>query len=256
MKVAVISFSGNVGKTTIARHLLLPRMPNARVVSIESINAGQDRDRQDHVIRGRQFAELQEFLQVVEHVVVDIGASNVEELLALMRRYRGSHEDFDYFIVPTVPAGKQQQDTIATLAELSRIGIPADKVRLLFNMVEDGTAIERVFDPVLAFAASSPVARVSLDCRLGTNEIYGRINGSGSGSGADLSALAADPSDYKSLIADATDSTERLALAQRLATRRLASGVVPELDACFKALRLNANAAPPTAKQPRAKVLS
>ena len=89
MKIAVINFSGNVGKTTIARHLLLPRMPDARVVSIESINAGQDRDHQDHVIRGRQFAELQEFLQVVEHVVVDIGASNVEELLALMRRYRG-----------------------------------------------------------------------------------------------------------------------------------------------------------------------
>lgn len=248
MKVAVISFSGNVGKTTIARHLLLPRMPDARVVSIESINAGQDRDRQGHVIRGRQFAELQEFLQVVEHVVVDIGASNVEELLALMRRYRGSHEDFDYFIVPTVPAGKQQQDTIATLAELSRLGIPADKVRLVFNMVGDGTAMDRVFDPVLAFAALSPVARVSLDCRLGTNEIYGRINNSGSGSGADLSALAADPSNYKSLIAATTDSTERLVLAQRLATRRLASGVVPELDACFKALRLNANTAAPTAK--------
>lgn len=235
MKVAVISFSGNVGKTTIARHLLAPRMPGAKVVSIESINAGDD---QDHVIRGRQFAELQEYLQVVDDVVVDIGASNVEELLALMRRYRGSHEDFDYFIIPTVPARKQQQDTLATLAELSRLGIPADKVRLVFNMVEDVTDLERVFDPVLAFVRSSPVACVSLDCRLGTNEIYGRVNGAG----ADLSALAADRSDYKSLIAAATDGTERLALAQRLATRRLASGVVPELDACFAALRLEAAA--------------
>ena len=233
MKVAVISFSGNVGKTTITRHLLAPRMPGAKVVSIESINAG---DAQGHVIRGRQFAELQEFLQVSDDVVVDIGASNVEELLALMHRYRGSHEDLDYFIVPTVPAGKQQQDTVATLAELSRLGIPADKVRLVFNMVEDGTDLERVFDPVLAFLRVSPVSRVSLDCRLGTNEIYGRVNGSG----ADLSALAADSSDYKSLIAAATDSSERLALAQRLATRRLASGVVPELDACFAALRLGA----------------
>lgn len=256
MKVAVISFSGNVGKTTIARHLLAPRMPGARVVSIESINAGQDKDqdggRQDHVIRGRQFAELQEYLQVVDDVVVDIGASNVEELLALMRRYRGSHEDFDFFIIPTVPTGKQQQDTIATLAELSRIGIPANKVRLVFNMVEDGTDIERVFDPVLAFVKMSAVARVSLDCRLGTNEIYGRVNGSG----ADLSVLAADPLDYKALIAAATDSSERLALAQRLATRRLASGVVPELDACFAALQLNTDAPAPRAKQARARSLS
>ena len=244
MKIAVINFSGNVGKTTVARHLLLPRMPGARVISIESINADQDQDPQEHVIRGRQFAELQEYLQVGEDVVVDIGASNVEELLALMRRYRGSHEDFDYFIVPTVPAGKQQQDTIATLAELSRIGILSEKVRIVFNMVEDGSDIQRVFDPVLAFVSSSPVARISLECRLGSNEIYGRINGSG----ADLSALATDPADYKALIAAATDSTERLALAQRLATRRLASGVVPELNACFVALRLNENASAPEAK--------
>lgn len=233
MKVAVISFSGNVGKTTIAHHLLAPRIPGAKVVSIESINVGED---QDHVIRGRQFAELQEYLQVVDDVVVDIGASNVEELLALMHRYRGSHEDFDFFIVPTVPAGKQQQDTMATLAELSRLGIPADKVRLVFNMVEDGTDLERVFDPLLAFLRLTPVVRVSLDCRLGINEIFGRVNGSG----VDLSSLAADPTDYKALIAAATDSTERVALAQRLATRRLASGVAPELDACFAALRLNA----------------
>jgi hypothetical protein len=231
MKVAVISFSGNVGKTTIARHLLAPRMPGAKLIAVESINAGED---DDHMIRGRQFAELQEYLQVVDDVVVDIGASNIEELLALMRRYRGSHEDFDIFIVPAVPAGKQQRDTIATLAELSRLGAPADKVRVVFNMVEDGADIERTFKFVLEFLRLTPVARVSLDCCLGINEIYGRVNGLG----ADLAALAADPTDYKALIAAAIDSNERLALAQRLATRRLASGVVPELDACFAALDL------------------
>lgn len=235
MKVAVISFSGNVGKTTIARHLLAPRMHGAKVISIESINAGED---EDHVIRGRQFAELQEYLQVVDDVVVDIGASNIEDLLALMRRYRGSHEDFDVFIVPAVPAGKQQRDTMATLAELSRLGIPADKVRVVFNMVEDDADLERTFEPVLAFLRHTPVARVSPDCRLGVNEIYGRVNGSG----ADLASVAADPTDYKALIAATSDGTERLALAQRLATRRLASGVVPELDACFAALRLDAGA--------------
>lgn len=236
MKVAVISFSGNVGKTTIARHLLAPRMHGAKVISIESINAGED---QDHVIRGRQFAELQEYLQVVDDIVVDIGASNIEDLLALMRRYRGSHEDFDVFIVPTMPSSKQQRDTMATLAELSRIGIPADKVRVIFNMVEDGTDIERAFEPVLDFLRLTPVARVSLDCCLGINEIYGRVNGSS----VDLSAVAADPTNYKALIAAAFDSAERVALAQRLATRRLASGVVPELDACFAALHLCAGEA-------------
>jgi hypothetical protein len=231
MKVAVISFSGNVGKTTIARHLLAPRLPGAKLVSIESINSGEA---SDHVIRGRQFAELQEYLQVMDDVVVDIGASNVEELLALMHRYRGSHEDFDYFVVPTVQANKQQRDTIATVVELSRLGIPAEKVRLLFNMVEDGTDITRVFDHILEFLRLSPFACVSLDCRLSSNEIYGRIEGSG----ADLLALATDPIDYKALIIKATSASEKLVLANRLATQRLACGVLPELDACFAALGL------------------
>ena len=60
-----------------------------------------------------------------------------------MRKYRGSHEDFDYFVVPTVPALKQQQDTIATLAELARIGIPAAKLKLVFNQVEDDVGRQR-----------------------------------------------------------------------------------------------------------------
>lgn len=41
---------------------------------------------------------------------------------------------------------------------------------------------------------------------------------------------------WKALIAQAKGTTEKVALAQKLATRRLACGVVPELDACFAAL--------------------
>ena len=232
MKIAVISFSGNVGKSTIARHLLAPRLPGAKVISIESLN---DSEGQDHVIRGSHFAELQEFLQVVDDVIVDIGASNIEDLLALMRRYKGSHEDIDIFIVPAVPAGKQQRDTMATLAELARLGIPADKVRVIFNMIEEDTDLERTFEPLLAFLQLTPMARVSLACRLGVNEIYGRVTGADD----DLATLAADPTDYKGLIKTEPDIAARVALAQRLANRRLAMGVVPELDACFAALELD-----------------
>jgi hypothetical protein len=238
MKLAVISFSGNVGKTTIARHLLAPRLPGASIISIESINAAEDEER---VIKGRQFADLQEYLQVVDDVVVDIGASNIEDMLALMRRYRGSHEDFDVFIVPSVPSLKQQRDTIATLAELASLGIPVHKVRLIFNMVDDRAELRQAFEPLLSFLQEAPLARYSLDCCLEFNEVYARVNGTG----ADLKAVAADPTNFKALITATEDSSERLALAQQLATRRLAIGVVPELDACFAALDLYDEAAGP-----------
>ena len=231
MKVAVITFSGNVGKTTIARHLLAPRIAGAEVIAVESINAD---DGQATALRGNQFGELQEYLQTVDSVVVDIGASNVEDLLSLMRKYRGSHEDFDYFVIPTVPALKQQQDTIATLAELAGLGIPSAKLRVVFNQVEDGSDVSKTFESVLTFVAHNQVGQASPACRLGANEIYERVKGSGT----DIATLAVDGTDYKALIARAQTTSDKVLLAQRLATRRLASGVVPELDACFAALAL------------------
>ena len=232
MKVAVINFSGNVGKTTVARHLLVPRIAGAELIAVESINAD---DGQTHAVRGSQFGELQEYLQTVENVVVDIGASNVEDLLALMRKYRGSHEDFDYFVIPTVPALKQQQDTIATLAELARIGIPASKMKVVFNQVDDDARISELFASLIAFIEQHQFAPASTLCKLGTNEIYERVKGSG----VDMAELVRDETDYKAQIANASGVVEKIALAQKLATRRLATGVVPELDACVAALELH-----------------
>lgn len=238
MKVAVINFSGNVGKTTISRHLLLPRIPGAELISIESLNSG---DGQGQALRGRQFGELQEYLQTVESAVVDIGASNVEDLLNLMELYRGSQEDFDYFVVPTVPPVKQQQDTIATLVELSQLGVTPSRLKVVFNMAEMGIPVQQSFYFVLNFLKEQPIASPDPACRLGANEIYARIRG---GTG-DLSQLATDSTDYKAQIQQAPSSQEKMVLAQKLATRRLASGVVPELDACFAALRLGGSATTP-----------
>jgi hypothetical protein len=245
MKIAVINFSGNVGKTTVAQHLLLPRIEGAELINVESLNADEGQGR---ALRGRQFGQLQEYLQSVESVVVDIGASNVEDLLSLMRRYRGSHEDFDFFVVPTVSALKQQQDTIATLAELAQLGVQASRLKLVFNMVEDGVDVAQAFDTLLAFIAEKPIAQADMGCWLGTNEIYERVKGTG----ADLAALARDDTDYKALILKTQATADKLILAQKLAIRRLASGVVPELDACFAALKLVSSRpceAPPMSRQ-------
>lgn len=238
MKVAVINFSGNVGKSTICRHLLMPRLPGAELISIESLNAGDGRGA---ALRGRQFGELQEYLQTVHDAVVDIGASNVEDLLGLMRLYQGSQEDFDFYVVPTVPSLKQQQDTIATLVELSQLGVTASRLKVLFNMVEMGTTVSQAFYLVLAYLAEQPIATADPACSLRLNEIYARLRRTKS----DLSTWAADTTDYKALIAAAHDSQQKLELAQQLATRRLATGVVPELDACFAALKLQVADSPP-----------
>jgi len=236
MKIAVINFSGNVGKSTIARHLLQPRVQGAELITIESTNAGEDSS--DQTLRGSQFGALQEYLQTVETAVVDVGASNVEELLELMRKYRGSHEDFDYFVVPTVPALKQQRDTIATLAELQQIGVPAAKLKLVFNMLDEDLDLPQTFEPLFAFLHEYRAATADVRCCLQANELFGRMKRMQSDTPADLAALARDETDFKALIARATTVEEKITLAQAPSTRRLARGVLPELDACFAALEL------------------
>lgn len=233
MRIAVINFSGNVGKTTVARHLLLPRIPGADFISIESLNAGED---QGPALRGSQFRELQSYLQTVGNAVVDIGASNIEDLIDRMHRYQRSHEDFDCFVVPTVPPRKQQQDTIATIAELAQLGVPPEKIRLVFNMVDYRTEVQKSFEMLLAFLHQQPLATAEPRCRLGQNELYERIKASGT----EVAELARDTTDYRRKILEAGSMADKLALADQLANARLAGGVLQELDACFAALGLEA----------------
>ena len=229
MKIAVINFSGNVGKSTVARHLLVPRLSNAQLIAIESINSDGS---QDEAIRGKQFGQLQEAMALMEDAVVDVGASNVEDFIHLMTQYKGSHEDFDFFVVPTVSKAKQQRDTISTIEALADIGIPAKKIRLVFNMVEMDEQAEQVFVGLFAYHTSAKRFTLKPDAVIHVNDIYGKLS-TGHQSIADV---LADPTDFKEKIKLAKDDQEKLRFAQLLSVKRLAIGVSEELDAVFKAL--------------------
>lgn len=229
MKVAVINFSGNVGKSTVARHLLAPRMNNAEVIPVESINSDGT---QDEAIKGKQFGELQEALLLIDDAVVDVGASNVEDFVNLMKQYKGSHEEFDYFVIPTVPKNKQMRDTISTIDALSEIGVPAKKIRLVFNMVEIDENPERVFSGLFEYHAASKNYTLRPEAVIHVNDIYGKLKGAEQS----ISEILQDPTDYKELIKTAKDADEKLRFAQMVGIKRLAAGVTEELDAVFKTL--------------------
>ena len=229
MKIAVINFSGNVGKSTISRHLLAPRIPDAQILAVETINSdGTD----DEAVKGKDFGELQEAMQLLDAAVIDIGASNVEAVMTIMRRFRKSHEDFDYYVVPTVPEKKQQRDTISTINALTELGVPATKIRLVFNMVESDDDPARVFASLFDYHAAEKRFSLRPDAVLHVNEIYTRLNGVA----ADLRAIFDDPTDYKTKIKEAVTQDEKLRYAQLLSLQRLAAGVIEEHDVVFKTL--------------------
>jgi hypothetical protein len=231
MKLAIINFSGNVGKTTIARHLLAPRLKKAELISVESANADEQ---EADALRGKDFAHLQQYMLASDDLIVDIGASNVEDLLKLMAKFKGSHDDFDYYIVPVVPDVKQQKDSANTANALAEMGVPKEKIKFVLNRVENGEDPAKQFTSLAAFVAVNPVAILHAAAHLTENEIYQKVKGDG----RSITDLANDKTDHKALIAKAKTQEEKISLADQLAVKRLASGVLPELDACFKALQL------------------
>jgi hypothetical protein len=229
MKIVVMNFSGNVGKSTVARHLLSPRMNNAKIIPVESINSDGT---QDQAIKGKQYGELLSALSVFADAVIDVGASNVEDFVALMKKYDGSHEDFDYFIIPTVKNNKQQNDTISTIEALKEIGIPAKQIRLVFNMVDDADSVQKVFDRLFTYHAESKNFTLRPDAVIHENEIFLKLKNSAES----ISDILSDPTDLKELLKAATEPNEKMSIAAKIGVKRLASGVTKELDGVYKTL--------------------
>jgi len=228
MKIAVINFSGNVGKSTAARHLLAPRLKNAPVIPIETINA--DEGPTDEAMKGKQYGQLLEALAVTDNAVVDIGASNVEDVITLMGQYKGSHEDFDFFVVPTSPAAKQMRDTMTTIEALSSIGVEPGRIRVLFNMVDLGETPTSLFASLFSYHSDKKNFTLSRAAVMHTNELYGKLQG------RSIRDVLDDPTDYKQLIKESTTSEEKMRHSQALGVKRLAAGVIDELDAAFATL--------------------
>ena len=233
MKIAVINFSGNVGKSMVARHLLAPRIPDSTVIAIESINADEGANQHSEKMRGQQFGELQERLLLEDNIVADVGASNVETFVSMMSEFDGSHDDFDLFVIPVVQAEKQQRDTIQTILNLSLMGVPADKIRVVFNMVDRiDSDISRIFAPTFEFRAKSPTFVLRDSAVIYHSDVYKRC----AEAGVSIDEILDDDMDYKQAIGEASQKTEKRRLTQLLMLRRLAGRVKDELDTAFDAV--------------------
>lgn len=233
MKLVVMNFSGNVGKSTLAAHMLAPRMQGARIFSVESLNVDSSDEGVDvERVRGKRFAELLNEVMVADSAIVDVGASNVEDFMRGMRALDGAHEEFDVFVVPTVSTSKQIIDTINTVSAIAGIGVPRDKVRLVFNRVEEGDAVQDGFSELFAVARENRECLVRPGATVYSNDVFGRLKSAG----MSLAQVCADTTPWRQRVRDAKDDEEREYALDMLMTKRLSGSAKLNLDAAFEAL--------------------
>lgn len=234
MKVAIINFSGNVGKTTIAKQLLAPRM-NAPEFAVETINAGaSDYSTGVERIKGKEFGDLQEELMQLESAIVDIGASNVEEFIKLMNQFEGSHEEFDYYVVPAVSEKKQQADTVNTIKTLAGLGVPAKKIRVVFNKVDvdDSDDPSRQFGILCGFHEAEKRFRLLPDAVLFHNEIFERFRVLKK----TVIEIVSDKTDYRAMLREADNEADKARAVSMISAQRLAKSAHKNLDDVYNAL--------------------
>jgi len=228
MKYAVINFSGNVGKSTVAKHVLFPRVPGAELITIETINADEGGGT---AIRGNQFGALQEQLLLVDNAIIDIGASNVEDVMKLMSQYRGAHDDFDVFVVPTIKAAKVSRDTIATIDALAALGVPASKIVVVFNQLEADETVASAFYPLLAYHEAEKTFTLRTEAAIQASEVFQRLGVLG----VTLPEVVADQTDWRAAL-KSDDPDEKRRAAAMITTKRLALSASENLDAVFAAI--------------------
>lgn len=144
--IAVLSFTGKVGKSTIVNNLLIPRMPNAICISMETINLSGLNDAGDSIrLKGREIDKLQNKLANAKSAVVDVGASNVESFMLGLTQQGGAHLDFDYFIVPIEADSSKIGETdeaIKTINALAAMGIEPERIKVVFNKLKPDSEVE------------------------------------------------------------------------------------------------------------------
>lgn len=229
MKVAVMNLSGNVGKSTVAKHLLYPRIDGAAFVTIETINADEgDGEKR----KGKDFGKLIEDMLMVEDAVVDIGASNVEDVLKQMGDYEGSHEDFDLFVVPVTREAKQVRDTIGTIDALAAMGVAAEKIVVIFNKVDAGDDVRSVFEALFDYHSKFRRFTISADAKILHSELYQMLRAAQTS----VNELVADPTDWKAELRKADNDDAKQNAVRMLSMKRLAGSAKKNLDSAFAAV--------------------
>lgn len=234
MKILVANLSGNMGKTTLVKHLLSPRMPDARIVCFESINAGSDEIQSAIKLNADdEFGSLVDILTIEDELIVDLGSSESKEMIRKLKEYESAVHDFDFVLVPVVPDPKAQEDTISTVMTLHALNLPKEKIRILFNKVPVHMAgkIEIMFSQLID--AVKDMAVVDTNLVIFQYEIYNSLKGTPS----TVSELAGDQTDWKSIARNANASeSDRIDALQNNRNQKAAPTAMRNLDAVFDAL--------------------
>ncbi|EEJ6876175.1 transcriptional regulator [Salmonella enterica subsp. houtenae] len=229
MKLAILNNSGNVGKSTIAQLLLLPRISESVLIRIESIN--DDGNPTGEKMTADDFDAAMNKVFEVDDAIIDVGSSNIEKFYEKSSdEFAGSHIFIDYYLIPVTPEEKQQKDTVSTIITLLNMGVDEGKIKLIFNKVNKKKDFNQQFDTILN---SCPV-EIQNKPVIYNSELFNTLQKAG----LTYEKVSQDTRDFDALIKASTDKKEQAELRFHYLYRMAYNSFNKNLDEAFIALNL------------------
>jgi hypothetical protein len=246
VKILVAQALGNVGKSTTVASLLYPRLNKPDVISVEITN--EDAAKFGIPVKRYQGNDfpliMQDVVYAKGNVIVDVGASQFIDFSQGLLDHPEAIDDYDVVIIPVTPEDRAQREAFTTLETLIAAGMPAAKLRILFNRVirrnntELSRCVEMQFVHLLAYADLHPEIPVNLDAAVPEAQIHADL----ASNGLSLAEMLADQADYASLAKAAVREDRARAETERLVRmmglQRATRGMVSHLDSAFTALKV------------------
>ena len=212
----------------------MPRIANSELIRVETINTdGIDEDG----LSAKNMTAVIEKMDNSDVSVIDVGSSNIENFMSGLKRNKGSHEDIDFYLVPTTPEVKQQKDTLSTIDALLDMEIDIASIGLLLNKVDDQTELDRQFKTLLDGNVLTTLEKKSLEDFpiIHNSELFFLLEQIQQNYDETLN----DSTDYKTEIRATKDKNKRSILSIKRTAMRLTKAHDELLDAEFNKLELS-----------------
>ena len=235
LNIVVLSITGAAGKSTFARHGLVPQLPNARLVCIEDWNAGDGPA--DLEISARAFYQLAAQLNADEDFsfVIDVGTSNAKDMVKHFQDLELTREEIDFWVVPVRAGAKERLDTLRTLESLLAMAIDPSRIVVVAQAVSDISAFEHQFGVLKADVRELGVCFAKQAVLY--NEVYDLLKG---GSRTVFDVCKERP-DFRALKAQYRGDEQRLLeVGNQMLMYSLSATAVRNLMAVFESMPLAA----------------
>lgn len=165
-RILIINSSGNSGKTSTGRGFILTRLGN---VNYYRVCNNSTHRKNETTVTPKQIDKIHMHLMESMSAIVEVEISAYEEFMYQMSQIHRCYDDYDFILVPVINSSPYLiNNSIRTIEYLNEIGVPSQKIRILFNRESEDN---KIFKPLLENLEKLGI-EYNLDAKIQSHKYY------------------------------------------------------------------------------------